>query len=63
MVEAKTVLSDYHNLVSDYQGRLDRMEQNTEGWIDMAYLFLTLLLVLLAATQLGLLTQGIALLA
>jgi methyl-accepting chemotaxis protein len=63
MVEAKTVLSDYHNLVSDYQVRLDRMEQNTEGWIDMAYIFLTFLLVLLAATQLGLLTQGIALLA
>jgi hypothetical protein len=39
------------------------MEQNTEGWIDTAYLFLTILLVLLAATQLGLLTQGIALLA
>lgn len=63
MVEAQTVLSDYEDLVSDYQLRLDRIDQNTERWINVAYLFLTFLLVLLGVTQLGLLTQGIALLA
>jgi hypothetical protein len=63
MVEAQTVMNDYQALVSDYQLRVDRMEQNIDQWIDMAYIILTFLLVLLGVTQLGLFTQGLALLA
>jgi methyl-accepting chemotaxis protein len=63
MVEAQTVMSDYQKLVSDYQLRVDRMEQNVDRWIDSVYVVLTFLILLLGVTQLGLLTQGIALLA
>lgn len=62
MIEARTVMSDYQGLVSDYQLRLDRVDQNLDRWINMAYIILTFLFVLLGVTQLGLLTQGIALL-
>ncbi len=63
MVEAQTVMNDYQSLVSDYQLRLGRIDQNIDQWIDMAYIILTFLFVLLGVTQLGLLTQGITLLA
>jgi tetratricopeptide (TPR) repeat protein len=63
MGEAQTVMSDYQKLVSDYQSRLERVDQNIDRWINMAYIILTFLFVLLGVTQIGLLTQGLALLA
>jgi methyl-accepting chemotaxis protein len=63
MAEAQTVMSDYQTLVSDFQVRVDRMDQNIERWIDTLYIILTFLFVLLGVSQLGLLTQGITLLA
>jgi methyl-accepting chemotaxis protein len=59
MVEAQTVLNDYQELVADLQLRLDRVDQNLDGWVQATYGLLTFLLVLLALTQLGLLAQGI----
>jgi hypothetical protein len=63
MVEAQTVMNDYQELVSDYQLRVERMDQNIDRWINIAYIILTFLFVLLGVTQLGIFTQGIALLA
>jgi methyl-accepting chemotaxis protein len=60
MVEAQTVLSDYQDLVSDLQIRMDSVDENMNGWIQAGYLLLTFLLALLAVTQLGLLAQGIS---
>jgi hypothetical protein len=58
MVEAQTVLNDYQDLVADLQTRLDRVDQNMDGWIQVTYGLLTFLLILLAVTQMGLLAQG-----
>jgi methyl-accepting chemotaxis protein len=63
MAEAKSVLNDYQELVSQFRIRVDRVVQDVDQWIDSAYLILTFLFVLLGVTQLGLLTQGITLLA
>lgn len=63
LVEAQGVLKDYQNLVADFQDRLDNVDNKMDGWIQATYGLLTFLLALLALSQLGLLVQGVVLLA
>lgn len=60
--DAKVVVIEYQDVVSEIQTRVDRLETSIPRRINTLAWFLTFFLIWLAITQFGLLTQGIRLL-
>lgn len=50
----QVTLDDYQNMISDYQDRLLYLELNLAGWVDIASIILTVLLIWTAFSQVAL---------
>jgi hypothetical protein len=61
--DARTVIRQYQGVVSTLQQRITTLRTNLPTWMNMATWFITIGLVWLALTQLGLLAQGLEMVA
>ena len=59
MVEAQSVIQQYHELVADLQQRAERTESRIPGWINSLALILTFIFVWMGVSQIGLILQGL----
>lgn len=59
LAEARSVTRQYQGVVSTLHQQVTALRANLPGWINLASWFLTIGLVWLALTQLGLLAQGL----
>ncbi len=57
--QTRLVLDDYQEIVGELQERTTNLQKNVSSWIDQAAVLTSAMLVWLAVTQLGLMSQGI----
>ena len=57
--ETQSVVAEYQDIVGELQDRVEKLQDNIGPWIDQAAVVTTGVLIWLAVTQLGLMSQGI----